>query len=173
MIYAYRSDIAPSYRIATSQAMLDALKTLVVEKSECCRFYDVITGDVDGSFRPDSPNGSEPPSSRRKGKERATASSPESSSDTEGIREILARFSVEDPHTAGPSRRRLEDLEVDTDDELDDNAGRISPASSVDQEEEQLNIIVPSDISLNESQMQAIRSWGSRLSLIWGPPGTS
>lgn len=53
--------------------------------------------------------------------------------------------------------------EEDADDEEDDSA-----APNFD---EPLEIVVPHNVSLNESQMLAVKSWDARLSLIWGPPG--
>ena len=148
--------------------MLDALKTLVVEKSTCCRFYDIITGDVATSDDSDG----ESYCDRKKGKERAIPSPIESVDENVTLYDPRLQRVSGTPEDAGPSGHQLRDPGRDRDENLGSDVGQSSSSISVG-DEEALDIVVPSDDSLNESQIQAIRSWDGRLSLIWGPPGTS
>ncbi|KAJ3528070.1 hypothetical protein NMY22_g9549 [Coprinellus aureogranulatus] len=117
--------------IATSQAMLDALKTLMNDRGSCCGFYDIITGD-----------------------DQAPPSSPGSDIDTDDVLQNKGKARAEDPEPDN------------TDDEQDEDKAQ---RPNLD---EPFEIVLPTDSSLNESQMLAVRSWDARLSLIWGPPGT-
>ncbi|KAF5334777.1 hypothetical protein D9611_012906 [Ephemerocybe angulata] len=123
--------------IATSQAMLDALKTLMTEKWTCCRFYDLVTGDDSQRTHPESvsDDGEETDEAprARKGKERE---------------KVIGSDGEED---------------VDSSDDEDVEGFEFDEGHEV---------VVPSDVTLNDSQMLAIGSWDARLSLIWGPPGT-
>jgi hypothetical protein len=151
--------------------MLDALKTLVVEKSDCCRFYDIVTGDVPSDYNGSDGSDEEPSLGRQKGKQRAISSSAESTNDNAAIHDVQSQL-VETLDAAERSYHQLQRIECDRDPDLGSDAGESSTSNS-DGGKDPLDIVLPSDVSLNESQMQAIRSWDARLSLIWGPPGMS
>jgi len=137
--------------------MLDALKTLVVERSSCCRFYDIIVGE---------------PSSRSNTIESSSPTGVESSEhlDSESAPEAQATGAAQSAGSINKQR-------VDGNPAVNDKASDEDP--SVDDDEDvpfdfpdEFEVVMPPDLgSLNDSQREAIGSWNARLSLIWGPPG--